>query len=502
MQHLTITGSPSSLTTECLVLAIHESADHPKPTQAVDEATQGYLLDACERAGVSGKRGESLLLLDVPAIKAERVLLIGCGDAKTLDARRFRKIAAHAARVMARCGASQITSTLPSLNVSGRGTRWLVKHLIECTEMSHYRYKGNKQSDSVATQSTPQCITWLIPKERDKARAERATDQAVAVASGMTLARDLGNQPPNVCTPSYIAKAAVELAEIYTSLKTHVLDESAMQELGMGALLAVSKGSIEPARFITIEHMQGPQDQAPIVIVGKGVTFDSGGISIKPAPGLENMRFDMCGAACVLGTMKACAALDLPVNVVGIVAAVENMPGGGAYRPGDVIQSMSGRTIEVLNTDAEGRLALCDALHYAKRFKPDIMIDVATLTGACVVALGRHAHGLFSNSRSLTRALETAGKRAHDRPWPMPLWDEYAGKLDTPFADIANMGGQSAGAISAACFLQRFVSSRTRWAHLDIAGTAWEGGSEPGATGRPVPLLTQFLIDHVESRTR
>jgi len=502
MQHLTVIGNPSSLATECLVLGVHENEVLPEPARVVDEASQGYLRNALKRAGFSGNRSESLLLLDVPGIDAERVLIIGCGDVEKLDARRFRKIAVHAARAMARCGAGEATSTLASLKVPGRGIRWLVKHLIECTEMSRYRYQQGTQDSDDDNKPALQSVTWVLPRERDHARAARATAQATAVAAGMTLARDLGNSPPNVCTPSHIADAAVLLAEEYATLHTSVLDEAAMQELGMGAMLAVSQGSHEPARFIVIEHRQGPDDQAPVVIVGKGVTFDSGGLSIKPAPGLENMRFDMCGAASVLGTFQACAMLDLPINVVGIVVAVENMPGGRAYRPGDVIRSMSGRTIEVLNTDAEGRLALCDALHYAKRYKPDILIDVATLTGACVVALGRHAHGLFSNSRSLTRALETAGKRAHDRPWPMPLWDDYAGKLDTPFADIANMGGQSAGAITAACFLQRFVSRRTRWAHLDIAGTAWESGSEAGATGRPVPLLTQFLIDRVESAGR
>jgi leucyl aminopeptidase len=317
------------------------------------------------------------------------------------------------------------------------------------------------------------------------------------VADGISLARDLGNLAPNICTPTYLAEQAMDMAKTY-KLKVTVLEQKDMENLGMGALLAVARGSRQPPKLIALEYWGGAKKGKPIVLVGKGVTFDTGGISLKPAAEMDEMKYDMCGAASVLGTIHAVAKMGLPVNVVGIIPATENMPGGNATKPGDVVTSMSGQTIEILNTDAEGRLILCDALAYIERYEPEAVIDIATLTGACVIALGHVASGLLSNDDELARELLDASERAVDRAWRLPLFDEYQEQLKSNFADMANIGGRAAGTITAACFLSRFTK-KYRWAHLDIAGTAWKSGKEKGATGRPVPLLTQFLISRTTS---
>lgn len=315
-----------------------------------------------------------------------------------------------------------------------------------------------------------------------------------AIAKGTSLCRDLGNFPGNVCTPSYLAKEAKRLARGNKQLSCKILEEKDMKALGMGSLLSVSAGSDEPAKLIQLEYKGAAKSQKPTVLVGKGITFDTGGISLKPGAGMDEMKFDMCGAASVLGTMQTLIELALPINVVAIVAASENMPNGHATKPGDIVTSMAGLTIEVLNTDAEGRLVLCDALTYAERFKPRAVIDVATLTGACVIALGKHATGLYSNNDALAAELINAGNTAGDKAWQMPLWDEYQQQLNSNFADIANIGGREAGSVTAACFLSRFTK-KYDWAHLDIAGTAWLSGGQKGATGRPVSLLVQYLIN-------
>ena len=312
----------------------------------------------------------------------------------------------------------------------------------------------------------------------------------------MKLARDLGNLPGNICTPTYLAQQAAELAQSY-GMKLEVLEREDMQKLGMGSLLSVSRGSRQPPKLIVLQYSKGKSDQKPVALVGKGITFDAGGISIKPAAEMDEMKYDMCGAASVLGTLKAVAELDLPINLVGVIPASENLPDGDASKPGDIVTSMSGQTIEVLNTDAEGRLVLCDAMTYTERFEPEAVVDIATLTGACVIALGHHATGLYGNSDSLVKELANAGDEAFDRAWPMPLWDDYQEQLKSNFADMANIGGRAAGSVTAACFLSRFAK-KFDWAHLDIAGTAWVSGKEKGATGRPVPLLTHFLMQRCE----
>ena len=318
--------------------------------------------------------------------------------------------------------------------------------------------------------------------------------KGVAIANGMALARELGDLPPNICTPTYIAERAQLLASTY-KLKCEVLEESDMEALGMNSLLSVSLGSSQPAKLISLNYSNGGKED-PIVLVGKGVTFDSGGISLKPGSGMDEMKYDMCGAASVLGTMSAVAEMGLKVNLTVVVPTVENMPAHNASRPGDVVKSMSGQTIEILNTDAEGRLILCDALTYCEKFNPKVVIDVATLTGAVIVALGKHHSGVMSNDQNLADSLKVSGISSMDTVWQLPLDDEYDELLKSNFADMANIGGREAGTVTAACFLARYTKNYS-WAHIDIAGTAWLGGSKKGATGRPVPLLTQYVMDQV-----
>jgi leucyl aminopeptidase len=339
-----------------------------------------------------------------------------------------------------------------------------------------------------------------VPSRRELIPGERAIREGIAIAAGVKLAKDMGNRPGNICTPDHLADQAKTLGERFNGIQVQVLDRAELEKLGMGALLAVSRGSAQPPKLIVVEYRNGATDTKPIVLVGKGVTFDSGGISIKPSAAMDEMKFDMCGAASVLGVLHTCAELALPVNVIGIIPAVENMPGSNATKPGDIVTSMSGQTIEILNTDAEGRLILCDAITYSERFSPRVVIDIATLTGACVIALGNHPHGLFSNHSPLANDLLNAGRAAADRAWELPLWEEYQDQLESNFADMANVGGREAGAVTAACFLSRFAK-KLHWAHLDIAGTAWKSGKAKGATGRPVPLLTQYLLERIAEDT-
>ncbi|HXF16408.1 MAG TPA: leucyl aminopeptidase, partial [Burkholderiales bacterium] len=327
---------------------------------------------------------------------------------------------------------------------------------------------------------------------RESKGIHSALERGVAIGEGVNFARDLGNLPPNICTPGYLAEQARSLGKTH-KMKVTVLERADMKKLGMGSLLSVSDGSRQPPKLITMEYYGGPKKQKPVVLVGKGVTFDTGGISLKPGAEMDEMKYDMSGAGSVLGTMSAVAAMKLPLNVVGVMPATENMPGGNATRPGDIVTSMSGQTIEILNTDAEGRLILCDALSYSERFEPAAVIDIATLTGACVIALGHVASGLFANDEQLAEEVTAAGVAAWDRVWPMPVWQDYQEQLKSNFADMANIGGRPAGSITAACFLARFTK-KFKWVHLDIAGTAWKSGREKGSTGRPVPLLTQFLM--------
>ncbi len=458
----------------------------------INKASSNGIARAMRRGDMDGKVGSSLVLHDLGGIKADRVLLVGCGARKAMDDTRYRKVLAHAADALNKTGARDAIWYLADLEVEGRDIHWKCRQGLETCRERLYRF------DRLKSEATPPArlsrFTFGLPSKDEASDATRAITTGSAISNGVDLARDLGNLPGTVCTPTYLAERARELASAHPHLKAKVLSESDMKRLEMNTLLSVARGSREPAKLISIHYTGAPKSEPPVVLVGKGVTFDSGGISIKPAAAMDEMKFDMCGAASVFGTIRALAELELRLNVVGIVPATENLPDGNASKPGDIVTSMSGQTVEVLNTDAEGRLILCDALTYAARFEPDVVIDIATLTGACVIALGAHASGLFCNDKPLGDALLAAGEYAGDRAWPLPLWEDYQEQLKSNFADFANVGGREAGAITAACFLARFCKEY-RWAHLDIAGAAWLGGSKKGATGRPVKLLTQFLLD-------
>ncbi len=500
MEFTVKSGNPEKQRTACLVLGVYESRRLTPTAEQFDAACGGYLGNLLRRGDLEGKPGQSLLLFNVPEALCERVLLIGCGREREVDDRRFRKIAAHAATVLNDTGATEAVVYLTDLAVKGRDLNWKIRQIVEAVEESRYRFDQLK-SKKDAPRRLLRKIILSVPGRRELPGGEQAVREGVAIAAGAALVKDLGNLPPNICTPAYLAEQAQALARQLPTLRVEVLEEADMERLGMGALLAVTRGSAQPAKLIRLDYRQGPAARKPYVLVGKGVTFDTGGISLKPREDMDEMKYDMCGAASVLGTLRACAELKLPLNVIGLIPAVENMPGGRATRPGDIVTSLSGQTIEILNTDAEGRLILCDTLTYAERAEPAAVVDIATLTGACIIALGRHPHGLFSNHPPLSHALQAAGHAAYDRVWELPLWEDYQELLDSNFADMANVGGKDAGAITAACFLSRFAK-KFHWAHLDIAGTAWKTGKAKCATGRPVPLLTQYLLDRVAELER
>jgi leucyl aminopeptidase len=421
---------------------------------------------------------------------------VGLGREEEFSEKRYREAVAAAVGALHATGAEEASLHLTELAVGGRDAQWRVAHAVAVAGAAGYRFTQMKSKDA---EDRPRLRRLALSVDRAASRrAAAGLEQGLAVTHGVNLARDLGNLPPNVCTPSHLADQARELAKRYR-MKLTVLGREDMERLGMRTLLSVAQGSAEPPRFITLEHRGGPRNMKPVVLVGKGITFDTGGISIKPAADMDEMKFDMCGAAAVLGTMKAAGEMRLPLNLVGAIPSTENMPGGRATRPGDIVKSLSGQTVEVLNTDAEGRLILCDALTYIERFRPAAVIDIATLTGACVIALGHVATGLFANDEALAREVTAAGDDACDRVWRLPLWDDYQEQLKSNFADFANIGGRPAGAVTAACFLARFTK-KYKWAHLDIAGTAWKSGKEKGATGRPVPLLTQFLVNRLRTK--
>lgn len=491
-------GTPEKQRTACIVVGVYDNRKLSPAAADVDAASDGYLSGIVRRGDMDGERGQLLLLHHVPGIPADRVLLIGLGKERDFNDRAFRAVNASAAQILDKSGAAEAVSYLTDLNLKNRDVVWKCYTAALASETVLYTFTTHK-SKPEAQRKPLRKITFNIPSRRELLDSEYAVLKARAVAGGMNLTRNLGNLAPNVCTPGYLARQAQQLKRQYKKLKIEVLDEAEMKRLGMGALLSVSQGSKQAAKLICMEYNGAPKSQKPVVFVGKGVTFDSGGISIKPSAGMDEMKYDMCGAASVFGVIRACADMQLPCNVVGLVPSVENMPSGTATRPGDVVTSMSGVTIEVLNTDAEGRLILCDALSYAANYDPDVVIDIATLTGACIVALGHHTAGLMGNHNPLVNDLLGAGKDAGDPCWELPLGDDYQKQLDSNFADVANIGGAGAGTITAACFLSRFTR-KYRWAHLDIAGVAWKSGKDKGATGRPVPMLMAYLFDRCQQR--
>ena len=492
MQYTIKSGDIAKQRSGCIVVGIHDKRKLSPSAAALDNASEGQITQFLKKGDLDGDCGQLQMLYDLPGLNCERVLLVGCGKPGEFDRNKFRSAVSLATCAIDNSHAIDAIFCLPELEVKGNSFYQLARDTVIQAELCHHR-KDRLKSDPPKTPKRPLKRIALFASSKQKATAQKAADHGLAIANGLELAKELGDLPGNVCTPSYLADQAKTLAKGVRKLKVEVLEEAEMEKLGMGSLLSVSRGSRQPAKLIVMNYKGGASHQKPVVLVGKGLTFDAGGISLKSSPGMDEMKYDMCGAASLLGTMKACVELDLPINLVVVIPSSENLPDGAANKPGDIVTSMSGQTIEILNTDAEGRLILCDALTYCDRFNPDVVVDVATLTGACVIALGSHASGLLSNNNRLTDELLNAGNQSGDRLWQLPLWDDYQEQLDSNFADIANIGGKEAGTITAACFLSRFTK-KYKWAHLDIAGTAWKSGKEKGATGRPVPLLTQFLI--------
>jgi len=491
MEYFTTTSNVSRRAVDCVIVGIYERGKLAAGAAEIDTASKGALKRHLKNGDVSGHLGRCVVLTDVSGVRAARVAVVGLGKFSAFDVRKYRRALAAALQAISRSKSRQILNSLTLEKTGGAGSYYLARHTAQAVGDALYRFTEMKSGKKPPAMPLKK-VGMAVAGRGDAAKALRGASHGDAIVSGMTIAKDLGNLPANVCTPSYIARAAQKLARGNKNLQTRVLNETEMKRLGMHSLLSVTAGTKEPAKLIVMQY-KGKAGQKPVVMVGKGVTFDSGGISLKPGPGMDEMKYDMCGAAGVIGTIAAVAKLKLPINLNVVVPAVENLPSGRATKPGDVVKSMSGQTIEVLNTDAEGRLILCDALTYSRRFKPDAIIDVATLTGACVIALGHHRTAVMSNDDGLSADIVAAGLSSEDRGWPMPLGDEWAAQLKSNFADMANVGGRDGGAITAGCFLGKFTDGMN-WAHLDIAGTAWKSGKLKGATGRPVPMLTEYVL--------
>jgi leucyl aminopeptidase len=482
MKYSTQTGSLSDLKTPCLISGLQQAG------RLAGELRELALFQAAVR-DFKDKVGQTLLIQFSAASPIARILVAGGADGE-LEPGQYRKVVGSAARALRSAPVKTAVWALGGSTVKDRDLRWRVDAGLTALATHLYVFTAHKTAADDNAQALPTGIA-IHADERGKATVNRAVREANALKAGLDFARDLGNQPPNVCNPNYLLKEARALGRL-AGVSVSALNEKRMEELGMGAFMSVTRGSDTPGYLIIVNYQGGKPGAAPIVLLGKGITFDTGGISLKPGAAMDEMKFDMCGAATVLGTLRAAALAKLPLNVIAMVAAAENMPSGRATRPGDIVRTLSGKTVEILTTDAEGRLVLCDALTYAERFKPKAVIDVATLTGAMITALGAHASGLFANDDALANALVAAGEWSGDRAWRMPLWDEYQDALKSNFADIPNIGTPGAGSITAACFLARFAGSFP-WAHMDVAGSAFQGGAAKGATGRPVPLLFRYL---------
>ena len=477
-----------AIQSDCLVIGFTEGGAMTPSARHIDAVSGGTIGRLLESRDIQTAIGKTQFLHGLPGLAASRVLVVGFGKQDKLDLPRFDRACLAAGRALRDHPLGSCHVCLHELEFGATEPGQRLRQAALAIHRANYLYTVTKP----LKEDSP--VPLAAATFQGGASLQSALDQAAGFALGYEKARMLGDLPPNICNPAYLAQEAAAIAGQFARVELEVLEEEAMAGLGMDALLGVSRGSANRARLIVLTYSGGPPDQRPVVLVGKGITFDSGGLSLKSGENMMQMKYDMCGAAGVLGAFVACARMQLALNLVCVVAAAENMPDGDAYRPGDVITSMSGKTIEVLNTDAEGRLVLCDALTYSERFRPDVIIDVATLTGACVIALGHHASGLISNDDRLAAELLAAGDSVVDRAWRLPLWEEYQTQLDSPFADMKNVGGMPAGVLTAGCFLSRFAEEQ-RWAHLDVAGSAWKWGSDEGATGRPVGLLTQFLVN-------
>ncbi|MBX2879856.1 MAG: leucyl aminopeptidase [Granulosicoccus sp.] len=488
---------PSSTENSCQLLFLFDDGKFPGSARKINTQSQQLLKSLYSSGDFTGRAGQTLLLHQVEGCTAQRLLLIGLGEKSGANSDRWLLACRAAAKVINDTPTENVVcDSTANITIGKLQQPSMAQHLSRELLLGSYRFSMHHRSTII--QSSPISKLTLIASATNLQSVKVAAERGKATAMGMATARDLGNLAPNICTPDYLAEKAAAVCDQFDNLSHEILDESAMEELGMGAFLAVSKGSAEPGKLICMNYRGRKRAGSPIVLIGKGITFDTGGISIKPSESLDEMKYDMCGAATVFGVIEAVARLQLDINVVGLVAAAENMPGGNATRPGDVVVSMSGQSIEILNTDAEGRLVLCDTLTYAERYKPAAVIDIATLTGACVVALGKSRSGVMGNHQDTVDQLVRAGYDSGDLAWQLPIGDDYQNLLDSNFADMANIGGRPAGAITAACFLSRFAKSFS-WAHMDIAGVASISGKTKGATGRPVPLLMSFLFSRVDS---
>jgi leucyl aminopeptidase len=485
-------GSPEKQRTACVVVGVFDNRKLTLSAELIDRAANGYLSEIIRRGDMEGKLGSSLLLHNVPGTLSDRVLLVGLGKEREFREAEFRRALRTAVKLLNETGSYEAVIYVTEESVKKRDIGWRIEHAVVMAMEAVYRFDQMK-SNPPELRRPLRKLTLSVPQRSNLATGEEAVDRGLAIASGIKLAKDLGNLPANVCTPAHLGEQALALAKDFASVKASVLGRAEIEKAGMGSFLSVTNGSAQPPQFIVLEYDGATKKQKPVVLVGKGITFDTGGISLKPGEAMDEMKYDMCGAGSVLGVFRSLGELKPAINVVGLIAACENMPGSRATKPGDVVKSMSGQTIEILNTDAEGRLVLCDALTYAERFEPAAVVDIATLTGACVIALGHVVAGLFSNNDGLARELLAAGENSHDRAWHMPLLDDYQEQLASNFADFANIGGRPGGAITAACFLSKFAK-KFNWAHLDIAGVAWKNGKEKGATGRPVALLVHYLV--------
>ncbi len=490
-------ASPDKHPKACLVVGVYEHGVLSPSAKELDKLSKGYLSQLIKKGAIDGNPGQSLPIYNLPNTQIDQILLVGCGSEAGISPGSYRKLISSALKALLHSKSTQAVSYLAEINVTEKTLPWKIKHHAEVVGETIYYFDIFKTEKEKLP--AVQDLILNLPDSKEQKACQTALKQGQAIGNGVTLTKNLANLPSNVCTPTFLAEQAKGMEKLFDTLSVKILTEKDMHKLGMGAILGVSQGSSEEAKLICIEYNGGAKTEAPVALVGKGITFDTGGNSIKPADSMVGMKYDMCGAATVIGTMRAAAELKLPINIVGVIAAVENMPGGNAYKPEDILTSMSGTTIEVISTDAEGRLVLADALTYTERYKPAVVIDIATLTGAVVIALGHHASGLVTNHQPLADDLLAAGEESFDRAWQLPMWDEYQEQIKSPFADIANTGGRSGGTITAACFLSRFAK-KFKWAHLDVAGTAamMSGTSERRANGRPVPLLVQYLINRAE----
>jgi leucyl aminopeptidase len=498
MEFHAITDAKARSAADCAVVGIYEEGDLGVAARHIDTQMHGLLAKLHPGGDFGGKLGDTLLLPAPAGALAARALLIGLGPRGGFGRKQYRKALQSAAQALAKTGVKDAVVYLALEEIADLDAYYKARGVVEVFRAQFYKIPDRKTSAKPKA-SKLASISVAVENARALKSAAKGLKVGAAIGSGTSFTRDLANLPPNICTPTYIGTRAQALAKEWPRIKTRVLDEDAIKALKMGAFLAVTQGSDEPPRLVVCEYRGGKKDAAPICLIGKGITFDSGGISLKDPLAMDEMKFDMSGAAAVLGTLRAIAELELPINVVVIVPTCENMPSGKAVKPSDIVATMSGQTVEILNTDAEGRLILCDAITYSRRFNPSAVVDVATLTGACIIALGNHYSGLMSNNEALADSLEAAGLRADDRAWRLPVGEEYAEQLKSNFADIANIGGREGGASTAASYLWKFAKD-LHWAHLDIAGTAWLGGSQKGGTGRPVPLLVDFLIHRAHAK--